>query len=109
MKLRFDENLSPRLPRLLGTLFPESMHVYNCGLEGQSDEAIWKYAAQNGYSIVSKDGDFYERSLLNGAPPKVIWICVGNCTRDQLVELLTRRVNEIRALEAATESLLLLF
>ena len=34
MKLLFDENLSPKLPRLLDTLFPGSQHVRDCNLKG---------------------------------------------------------------------------
>src|SRR5438046_9424501 len=34
MKLLFDENLSPKLPRLLAALYPNSVHVRDCGLKG---------------------------------------------------------------------------
>ena len=64
MKLLFDENLSPKLPRLLASQFPGSVHVRDCGLKGQSDQAVWEYAGANGFTVVSKDGDFYQRSLL---------------------------------------------
>jgi predicted nuclease of predicted toxin-antitoxin system len=40
MKLLFDENLSPRLPRLLAEQFPDSVHVRDCGLKGAPDGAI---------------------------------------------------------------------
>jgi predicted nuclease of predicted toxin-antitoxin system len=39
-------------------------------------------------SILSKDSDFYQRSLLFGPPPKLIWLRIGNCTRDDLIALL---------------------
>jgi hypothetical protein len=38
MKLLFDENLSPKLPRLLSALFPNSAHVRECGLKGFPDQ-----------------------------------------------------------------------
>jgi predicted nuclease of predicted toxin-antitoxin system len=66
MKLLFDENLSPKLPRILSTDFPESMHVRDCGLKGFPDEDVWEYARNNGFTVVSKDSDFYQRSLLYG-------------------------------------------
>ena len=47
MKLLFDENLSPKLPRLLATLFSGSEHVRECGLLGRSDEEVWEYARAN--------------------------------------------------------------
>jgi predicted nuclease of predicted toxin-antitoxin system len=79
MKLLFDQNLSPRLPRRLADLYPESIHVRAVGLRDASDLAIWEYAKVQGYTIVSKDSDFQQRSLFYGGPPKFIWLRVGNC------------------------------
>jgi predicted nuclease of predicted toxin-antitoxin system len=101
MKLLFDENLSPSLPRLLAMEFPDSTHVRDCGLKGQPDDVLWDYAGKHGYVLVSKDSDFYERSLLFGPPPKFVWLCLGNCTRDAVVALLTRRRAEIAAPDTA--------
>ena len=97
MKLLFDENLSPKLPRLLATLFPDSAHARECGLLGLPDEDVWEYARANGFTIVSKDSDFQQRSLLYGHPPKIVWLRIGNCTRQQLV---TTHEQDIRALDA---------
>jgi predicted nuclease of predicted toxin-antitoxin system len=108
VKLLFDENLSPRLPRLLASQFPGSSHVRDCGLKGQSDQAVWEYARAHQFMLVSKDGDFYQRSLLLGAPPKLVWLCLGNCTRVQLLNLLLTHEKDIRSLESAAESILLL-
>ncbi|MGH9875040.1 MAG: DUF5615 family PIN-like protein [Pyrinomonadaceae bacterium] len=38
--------------------------------------------------MVSKDSDFQQRSLLHGAPPKFIWLRVGNCTTERIERLL---------------------
>ncbi len=98
MKLLFDENLSPKLPRLLATLFPDSAHVRDCGLLGFPDEEVWEYACANDFIIVSKDSDFQQRSSLYGHPPKIVWLRIGNCTREQLVQLITAHEQDIRAL-----------
>ncbi|MBC8042061.1 MAG: DUF5615 family PIN-like protein [Rhizobacter sp.] len=79
MKLLFDQNLSPRLPRTLADVFPESLHVRDIGLRDANDVEIWNYAKQHGFIIISKDSDFQHRSLLFGSPPKFIWLRVGNC------------------------------
>lgn len=100
MKLLFDENLSPKLPRLLTTQFPGSLHLRDCGLKGATDEEIWEYARANGFVVVSKDSDFYQRSLFYGSPPKFVWLRIGNCTRDDLVALLTIHEQEILALDS---------
>lgn len=80
MKLLFDQNLSPRLPRLLADIYPDSAHVRDIGLRDADDLTIWEYAGSHGYTIVSKDSDFQQRSLLVGWPPEFIWLRVGNCT-----------------------------
>jgi predicted nuclease of predicted toxin-antitoxin system len=35
--------------------------------------------------VVSKDEDFHRLALLRGAPPKFVWIRLGNCTTDDIV------------------------
>ena len=99
MKLLFDENLSPKLPHLLTTLFPDSAHARDCGLLGRSDDVVWEYARSNGFIIVSKDSDFQQRSLLYGHPPKVVWLRSGNCNRQQLVQLIAKHEQDIRELD----------
>ena len=90
MKLLFDQNLSPRLPHLLADIYPASMHVREVGLRDADDIVIWEYAKANGFALVSKDSDFQQRSLLLGAPPKFVWLRVGNCTV-VTTEILPRR------------------
>jgi predicted nuclease of predicted toxin-antitoxin system len=102
MKLLFDENLSPKLPRLLAGLFSgsvHSVHVRECGLKGLPDEDVWEFARANGFVIISKDSDFHQRSLLYGNPPKIIWLRIGNCTRNQVVQLITSREQDIIAFD----------
>lgn len=90
MKLLFDENLSVRLPVVLGDVYPGSAHVHSCGLGGTDDSAIWQYAKDNGYTIVSKDSDFQERSILQGQPPKFIWLRAANCSTQEIEGLLRK-------------------
>ena len=88
MKLLFDQNLSPRLPALLADIYPDSKHVIPLQLDEAEDLEIWNYAKENEFVIVSKDADFQVRSQLYGAPPKVIWIRLGNCSRAAVAKLL---------------------
>ncbi len=55
MKLLFDENLSFRLVAGLADIFPESAHVRDVGLLGAEDRTIWKFAAEQGFVLTSKD------------------------------------------------------
>jgi len=90
MKLLFDQNISPGLPRSLADVYPGSVHVCEVGLRDAGDTEIWDYAQLNRFTIVSKDSDFQQRSLLYGFPPKFIWLRVGNC-RTKLIEDLLRK------------------
>ncbi|HEY5346422.1 MAG TPA: DUF5615 family PIN-like protein [Verrucomicrobiae bacterium] len=108
MKLLFDENLSPKLPGLLAAKFPDSQHVRDLGLKGRTDEEIWHYAASNGFTIISKDKDFYQRAVLFGAPPKFIWLGLGNCARADLLALIQRHEDDILAFATSPESVLIL-
>ena len=88
MKLLFDQNLSPRLPRILANIYPESVHVREIGMRDATDTAIWEYAKTKDFVIVSKDSDFQARSLLYGSPPKFVWLRVGNCPVKPIEDLL---------------------
>ncbi len=96
MKLLFDENLSFRLVGALSDLYPGSAHVREVGLEGAADRRIWAYAAEHGFLLTSKDTDFYDRSLIYGAPPKVIWLRIGNSTVAETAALLRSQYILIR-------------
>lgn len=96
MKLLFDENLSFRLVIELADIYPGSKHVRNIGLLGADDLMVWNYAAKHGFLLTSKDADFYERSLVFGAPPKVIWLKTGNCSVSETVTFLRGRYVVIR-------------
>jgi predicted nuclease of predicted toxin-antitoxin system len=96
VRLLFAQNLSPRLVRLLANLYPDSVHVHELGLDAAPDTELWTYAAAQGFTIVSKDADFHERSLLLGDPPKVIWIRLGNCSVNESAALLRDRSVVVR-------------
>jgi predicted nuclease of predicted toxin-antitoxin system len=91
VKLLFDENLSPRLVQLLNDVYPGCTHVHLLGMDEADDAEIWRFAAAEGYTIVSKDADFGQRSVVYGHPPKVIWIRLGNCTVTASATLLRER------------------
>ena len=109
MKLLFDENLSPKLACRLVGLFAGSVHVHDCGLGASDAGVIWRFAAKHDFTIVSKDLDFYDRSLLHGGPPKLIWLRTGNCSTTYVETLLRRFAADLARFEAdPTESLLIL-
>lgn len=88
MKLLFDQNLSPALVEALQDLFPGSAHTEALDLGRADDSRIWEHARIGGFTVVSKDADFPERSVLLGSPPKVIWIKRGNCSTADVARML---------------------
>ena len=96
MKLLLDHNLSPRLVRLLADVYPECTQVRDLDMERASDTEVWRYAAEHGLTIVSKDADFRQRSLVLGSPPKLVWLRIGNCSVAESAAALRERYIPIR-------------
>lgn len=88
MKLLFDENLSDKIVPLILDLYPDSTHVKSHNLMNTDDDHIWSFAENMGYTIVSKDADFHQRSLVFGHPPKIIYLRVGNGPTSSITKLL---------------------
>lgn len=95
MHLLFDEQLSARLCPLLADAYPGSVHVRQIGLGGASDQAVWRAAAERDCILVTKDEDFHRLSVLRGAPPKVIWLRIGNASTEDAASLLRARREDV--------------
>ncbi len=66
MRLLFDQNLSWKLVRLLADVYEGCAHVRDLGMADATDTVIWAYAAEHGFTVVTKDSDFLQRSLRLG-------------------------------------------
>lgn len=109
MSLLFDENLSWRLSKLLTDTYPNSQHVNSLGLERAPDDKIWERAKTLGLAIVSKDDDFRQRALVYGAPPKIIWVRLGNSSTDEIEHELRVQADAVKTFLAnADKSVLVL-
>jgi predicted nuclease of predicted toxin-antitoxin system len=58
--------------------------------------------------IVSKDDDFRQRSFVEGAPPKVVWLKVGNAGTRPIAELLRSESERLFSFSTEDESSLLI-
>ncbi|MFM7287191.1 MAG: DUF5615 family PIN-like protein, partial [Cyanobium sp.] len=56
-----------------------------------------EFAAENDYAIVTKEDDFRALSLLHGAPPKTIWLVVGNISTAKILRILMAHITAIEA------------
>ena len=88
MKLPLDENLSRRLVPFLQEAYPGTSQVALVGLESVTDRALWDFARAQDYVLVTRDADFEEPGILNGAPPYVIWLRGNNPDRGAILKLL---------------------
>nr|VFJ60579.1 MAG: Predicted nuclease, contains PIN domain, potential toxin-antitoxin system component [Candidatus Kentron sp. FM] len=98
IKFLLDQNISRRIVPELQVAYPGSTQVALLGLESASDSAIWQFALENNFVIVTKDADFEEMSLIRGSPPKMIWIRLGNVTNQTILSALIENWIQIQAL-----------
>jgi len=84
---------------LITDLYPESTYVLKVGLNQSQDIDVWEYAKKNDYIIVSKDADFSEIGLFRGFPPKVVWIRKGNCSTNEIENILRRDYRLVEELQ----------
>ena len=103
VRLLFDEQLSERLCSILADVLPDSLQVREIDAGGAPDTTVWQLAQERGCTLVTKDEDFHRLSVLRGAPPKVVWLRIGNCTTDDVAKLLRRHAADIH--EAANRQL----
>jgi len=72
-------------------------------LENAEDSEIWAYAKANNYVVVTKDDDFQGIQGLSEHPPKIIHVCLGNCSNQELLTLLIKNASIIESTLEAQE------
>ena len=82
-----DENLPITLAPIIGG---ECTIASSLGAR-PTDAQLWQHARADDRVLLTKDADFFERILLEGPPPKIVWLRVGNLRRVEL-EAHVRRV-----------------
>jgi predicted nuclease of predicted toxin-antitoxin system len=97
MKLLFDQNLSFKLCALLDDVFPGCVQARHASLAEADDLTIWRYAAANGFTLVTLDSDFADMAALLGPPPKVIWLRRGNQPTAIIAQMLRHQAQAITA------------
>jgi predicted nuclease of predicted toxin-antitoxin system len=95
VKLLFDHNLSHKLVTRLTDVYPGSTQTRLLGFARAADPEIWFHARTHDFIIVSKDNDFAELAVLRGAPPKVVWLRLGNCSSKAVESLLRLKATVI--------------
>jgi predicted nuclease of predicted toxin-antitoxin system len=84
-------------------------HVFTLGMLGETpDPAIWEYAKQHGYSILSADSDFVELANQRGAPPKVVHLARMAYRTREAAELIRRNAVRIAEFDNSDDAALIL-
>ena len=107
MKLLFDHNLSHKLVEQLADLYSVSTHTRFLSFERAADTEIWFHARTHGFLLVTKDSDLAELAVLRGAPPKVVWLRIGNCSTEAVERLLRAQTTALFEFAANPETAVL--
>jgi len=103
-----DANLPPRLCKWLHQRGHQAIHLLELNSIKLPDRQVWALASTRQDIIITKDGDFYERSLLLGKPPQVLLIPLGNCSNDDLLRHLNSYWKNIETELAAASRLIVI-
>lgn len=106
MKLLLDQNLSRKLVPLLETSYPGSSHVVYLGLDTADDATVRRFAREHGFTLVTKNTDL---CIVKGAPPKVVWLRIGNCSTTLVSSVLEANQERIRRFQNDAAVVLSLF
>jgi predicted nuclease of predicted toxin-antitoxin system len=86
LKFLVDAQLPPGLAQALRDIGHHADHVCDVGLLRASDDDILRFAIENGCAIISKDEDFAPRHRKEEPKVVVIWVRIGNSSRQALLE-----------------------
>jgi len=75
----------------------DAEHVHDVGFGEAEDGAIWDHAAKSGAVIATKDEDFVSLITLHPDGPPIVWIRVGNTSKQALLRWFEPLIPEIVA------------
>jgi predicted nuclease of predicted toxin-antitoxin system len=108
MKRLFDHHLSHKFAGRLADLFPDAAPVRPVNLREADDRTLWAYAPVTGFARVSNDEDVHQLSVLDGAPPKGVWVRLGNCTTVDSEQAVRRHPTDVLNVDANEEGAFLI-
>jgi predicted nuclease of predicted toxin-antitoxin system len=95
LNLLFDQNISPRILKILPQQFSDCQQVRLVGLGDSSDFEIFQFSRENDFAIVTFDSDFVDLNAMHGSPPKIVYLNTGNLTTKNISELLMDNILRI--------------
>lgn len=91
MEIWLDAQLSPQLASWIEQTFTISCKpLKELGRRDATDNAIFQNAKEAlDVVIMTKDEDFVELQSRLKAPPKIIWLTIGNCSNEKMKAILS--------------------
>ncbi len=108
MKFLIDAQLPPSLKNLFISNGYDCVHTIELEFgNGTTDEIINKISMEEQRIVITKDSDFYHSFIIKKEPFKLIFVKLGNTSKDDLLNFFSNKFSEIiSAIE--TEDLILL-
>lgn len=86
MKFLVDHQLPVALARFIAIKGHPAEHVRDLGLTEADDIVIWRHAGARDLVIISKDEDSTFLAGVPGETGKLVWVRIGNCRKQVLLE-----------------------
>jgi predicted nuclease of predicted toxin-antitoxin system len=58
---------------------------------------VFEFARSREFASVSKDADFVDVAITRGAPPKIVWLRIGNASMPSVAALMRQEADAIAA------------
>lgn len=99
LKFIVDTQLPPKLAIFLNSNDCDAIHT-TFFPDGHllQDKEIREIAVRENRIIITKDSDFFDGYLAQGAPPQVLLLQFGNIKNEELLSLFDKEVSNIKAL-----------
>lgn len=93
MKILCDVHIAWRVVNFLRSRGFDATHVNELPERWHTpDSFITQLADQQGAVVLTKDADFRNSFLLRGTPKKLLHVCLGNTSNQELIERLTNNL-----------------
>ena len=96
-KFIVDAQLPPALARFLTSLGENAIHVLDVEMMEASDSKIWDLAMRESRVVITKDQDFPIRASISEQPPRLIWVRMGNTSKQSLLQVFGKAWPQIKA------------
>ena len=95
MKFLVDNQLPTAVARWIAAKGHDAVHVLDRGLAQTDDRMLWQVACNEGRIMVSKDEDFFILAVHPGATGHLLWLRMGNCRKQALLDALEKNWSSI--------------